>query len=57
MEKDESLGSWSKLLTIGPISGVDKSLLFVSSHELLMEANKGHVILYNSTTQQITELQ
>lgn len=57
MEKDESGGvSWSKLLTIGPVSGIEKPLLFVSSEELLMEANEGQVILYNIRSQQLKEL-
>lgn len=57
MEKDEAGGvSWSKIFTIGPVSGIEKPLVFVSSDELLMEANEGEVILYNLRTQQFKEL-
>ncbi|XP_022983285.1 F-box/kelch-repeat protein At3g23880-like [Cucurbita maxima] len=57
MENDESGGvSWSKLLTIGPLYGIEKPLVFVGSHELLMEANGGQVILYNTRTQQFRKL-
>ena len=52
MKKDEcGVISWSNLLTIGPISGIDKPLLFVSSDEVLMEDNEGQVVLYNIKTQ------
>ncbi|KAG6580857.1 40S ribosomal protein S2-3, partial [Cucurbita argyrosperma subsp. sororia] len=57
MENDESGGvSWSKLLTIGPLYGIEKPLVFVGSHELLMEANEGQVILYNTRTQQFRKV-
>ncbi|KAG6580960.1 F-box protein CPR1, partial [Cucurbita argyrosperma subsp. sororia] len=57
MEKDEFGGvSWSKLLTIGPLRGIEKPLVFVSSDELLMEANEGQIVLYNARTQQLKEL-
>ena len=39
--------SWSKLITIGPLFGIDKPLAFVGSNLLLMEAMEGHVVLYN----------
>lgn len=48
MEKD--VFSWSKLMTIGPFFGVEKPLLFVSSDELLMEADEGQVISYHVKT-------
>ncbi|KAG6573805.1 F-box/kelch-repeat protein, partial [Cucurbita argyrosperma subsp. sororia] len=48
MEKD--VFSWSKLMTIGPFFGVEKPLLFVSSDELLMEADEGQVISYHIKT-------
>ncbi|XP_022983805.1 F-box protein CPR1-like [Cucurbita maxima] len=57
MEKDEFGGvSWSKLLTIGPLRGIEKPLVFVSSDELLMEANEGQIVLYNARIQQLKEL-
>ncbi|XP_022966683.1 F-box protein CPR1-like [Cucurbita maxima] len=48
MEKD--VFSWSKLMTIGPFLGVEKPLLFVSSDELLIEADEGQVISYHVKT-------
>ena len=37
MEKDESGGIlWSKLLTIGPLYGIENPRVFVSSDELLV---------------------
>ncbi|XP_023544860.1 F-box/kelch-repeat protein At3g06240-like [Cucurbita pepo subsp. pepo] len=48
MEKD--VISWSKLMTIGPVLGVEKPLSFVNSDELLMETNEGQVIYYNIKT-------
>ncbi|XP_022966686.1 F-box protein CPR1-like [Cucurbita maxima] len=48
MKKD--VVSWSKLMTIGPVFGVEKPLLFVNSDELLIEANEGQVISYHIKT-------
>ena len=57
MEKDEFGGvSWSKLITIGPLFGIDKPLAFVGSNLLLMEAIEGHVVLYNIRTKHLREL-
>ena len=57
MEKDEFGGvSWSKLLTIGPLFGIGKPLVFVGSNELLMESIEGQVVLYNTRTKQLREL-
>ncbi|XP_022946023.1 F-box protein CPR30-like [Cucurbita moschata] len=52
MKKDEcGVISWSNLLTIGPILGIRKPLLFVSSDEVLMEDNEAQMVLYNIKTQ------
>ncbi|XP_008442750.2 F-box protein CPR1-like isoform X2 [Cucumis melo] len=57
MKKDESsVVSWSKLLTIDPTLGIEHPLLFVSSEELLMESREGHVIMYNTKTQESKKL-
>ena len=45
--------SWSKLLTIDPLFGIEYPVLFLSSNELLMESNEGQLVLYNCKTQQI----
>ncbi|XP_008443617.2 F-box protein CPR1-like [Cucumis melo] len=50
MEKDEYGGvSWSKILTIGSIFGIEKGWLIVNSDELFMEVNEGRLIFYNDT--------
>ncbi|KAA0053766.1 F-box protein CPR30-like [Cucumis melo var. makuwa] len=57
MGKDESGGvSWSKVLTIGPVSGIEKPLLFISSEELLMEGNGGQLIVYNIRSEEVKEV-
>ncbi|CAK9323134.1 unnamed protein product [Citrullus colocynthis] len=57
MEKDEfAVVSWSKLLTIGPLCGIEFPLLFVNSDELLMESKEGQVVLYSIKAQQVKEL-
>ncbi|XP_022159389.1 F-box/kelch-repeat protein At3g06240-like [Momordica charantia] len=53
MGKDNS---WSKVFTIGPISGIERPLVFVSSQELVMEAKDGQLILYNLNTQCFLQL-
>ena len=40
-ETETDVVLWSKLLTIGPVFGIDKPLLFLSSYEVLMEDNEG----------------
>ncbi|KGN59711.2 F-box protein CPR1-like [Cucumis sativus] len=57
MAKDEWGGvSWSKVLTIGPVCGIEKPLLFVSCEELLMEGNGGQVIVYNIKSGEVKEV-
>ncbi|XP_022945759.1 F-box protein CPR30-like [Cucurbita moschata] len=53
-KKDEDgVVSWSKLFTIGPSFGIERSLLAVSSDELLMETNERQLIFYNIKTQRV----
>ena len=54
MKKDEhDVLSWSKLLTICPTFEIEKSLLVVSSDELLMQIKEGKLIFYNIKTHRV----
>ncbi|CAN6706483.1 unnamed protein product [Malus baccata var. baccata] len=46
--------SWTKLLTVGPLQGIDKPLTFWKSDELLMLASDGRTTSYNSSTGSLT---
>ncbi|XP_009360018.2 F-box/kelch-repeat protein At3g06240 [Pyrus x bretschneideri] len=48
--------SWTKLLTIGSLQGIEKPLTFWKSDELLMLASDGRAISYNSITGNIKYL-
>ncbi|KAG6596950.1 F-box protein CPR1, partial [Cucurbita argyrosperma subsp. sororia] len=56
MEKDFVGVSWTKVFTIAPGFGIEKPLAFVSSAELLMEANEGQVVLHNINTQEVKDI-
>ncbi|XP_022966697.1 uncharacterized protein LOC111466331 [Cucurbita maxima] len=49
-EREKDVISWSKVMTISSLLGVEKPLLFVNSNELLIETNEGQVVYYNIKT-------
>ena len=49
--------SWSKLFTIGPLMGIKKPLGFWKNESLFLINNDGQLLLYDSSTQEMTSLQ
>lgn len=49
-------GSWTKLLTLEVILGIEKELVFWKSDEILMVAKDGRIVSYNFKTQKIKYL-
>ncbi|GAV89690.1 FBA_1 domain-containing protein [Cephalotus follicularis] len=47
-------GTWSKILIIGPLEGIERPLAFLKKDELLMGDITGQVVLYNLGTKQIS---
>ncbi|GAV61261.1 F-box domain-containing protein/FBA_1 domain-containing protein [Cephalotus follicularis] len=47
-------GTWSKILIIGPLEGIERPLVFLKKDELLMGDINGQVVLYNIGTKQIS---
>ena len=57
MGKDEFGGvSWSKILTVGSVFGIEKAWWIVNSDELFMEVNKEGLISYNNSKSQCLKL-
>ncbi|XP_021297569.1 F-box protein CPR30-like isoform X2 [Herrania umbratica] len=48
--------SWTKVLTIGPLSRVEKPLVFWKNDEILMEGTDGQAVSYNLRTQEVKDL-
>ena len=49
--------SWSKLFTIGPLMGIEKPLGFWKNESLFLINNDRQLLLYDSSTQEMTNLQ
>ena len=49
--------SWTKLFTIGPLMGIEKPLGFFKNDSMFLENNEGQLLLYNLSTQEMTNLQ
>ena len=49
--------SWTKLFTIGPLMGIEKPLGFFKNESMFLENNEGQLLLYNLSTQEMTNLQ
>ncbi|KAK4595738.1 hypothetical protein RGQ29_014004 [Quercus rubra] len=56
-DSNPELESWSKLFTIGPLMGIKKSLGFWKNESLFLINNDGQLLLYDSSTQEMTSLQ
>ncbi|KAK9010706.1 hypothetical protein V6N11_043577 [Hibiscus sabdariffa] len=48
--------SWTKILTIGPLTKVEMPLAFWKNDEILMEGSDGLVVSYNLKTQELKDL-
>ncbi|KAI3457669.1 hypothetical protein Pfo_014332 [Paulownia fortunei] len=48
--------SWSKLMSIGPLSRVERPLGFWNNDEFILESSNGELVLYNRTNQEIKNL-
>ncbi|XVE83731.1 hypothetical protein DITRI_Ditri16bG0109800 [Diplodiscus trichospermus] len=58
MEKYGVKESWTRKLTIGPLTGVEKPLMFWKNDgEILMEGSDGQAVSYNLITKEIKNLQ
>ncbi|XP_039003925.1 F-box protein CPR1-like [Hibiscus syriacus] len=49
-------GSWTKIMTIGPLMKVEMPLAFWKNDEILMEGSDGLVVSYNLKTQELKDL-
>ncbi|GLT36186.1 hypothetical protein SLA2020_105800 [Shorea laevis] len=56
MEEFGVNGIWMKILSIGPLLGIEKPLLFVNSDFLLMEGKGVRLVSYNLKTKQVKRL-
>ncbi|XP_047944718.1 F-box/kelch-repeat protein At3g23880-like [Salvia hispanica] len=48
--------AWSKLMSIGPIPGVEKVLGFWNTYECILESGTGEMVLYNRVTRETKNL-
>ncbi|XP_038994563.1 F-box protein CPR1-like isoform X2 [Hibiscus syriacus] len=56
MKKYGVRGSWTKIMTIGPLMKVEMPLAFWRNDEILMEGSDGLVVSYNLKTQELKDL-
>ena len=49
--------SWIKLFTIEPLLGIEKPLGFWKNESFFLRNNEGQLLLYDPSTQKITNLQ
>ncbi|KAK7822236.1 f-box/kelch-repeat protein [Quercus suber] len=48
--------SWTKLFTTGPLMRIDKPFGFLKNNSMLLKNNEGQFLLYNLSTQEMTDL-